>query len=1178
MAANNHQHEGPISVSCILNRRVNRFRDDADQKIYDTFVPQDKMGPLTQRGNVELTLNEELTNPEDIRELTDYVVGKAEKVFLLLIYSDAIKYIRDLQRADFTDNDLPVIVRESEDGSGVSVHRWRANNTSTYAEEQSLAGFRSWPESKLEDFFEKQWIFLAPVFAQDKFAHVLYSRSPLPYMRTQGSDTSSGEGHFGTIRKRGLHNGHYKHQNLFEHIAVAVKTLNNQGSAVTDVEKFYTKESDTLEKMKTLNHRHLIKAVTTYRKGPDRCFVFPWAQEGSLRDFWRNHSASLDDNLVSWAIGQMVGLCDGLKQLHKEHTRHGDLKPDNILCFVSGNERTLVLADVGLAKYHPDYTRDRTKATTTRHGSRIYEPPEMSANRGSIVVSRKYDIWSLGCVFLEFTIWLLYGQSGLALFRNTVLNNPDIDRFWQNGTDNKPQIHQVARDWLNKMLTKDLQGVSAPRDLVWLIVERLLVPDMEERADAEGVFPELDTIWRNSLSNFQYLFNSDLEELATQRDGSAFIAEDDMPHPSREVCPIPCQILRVLSLTLNTQYVSTCHSKCPSTLTRTSLLHDQWQNVTDNETARTLISRLNWPSLRPKADASGVCNSCAALNFQLPTLDLHRTIEELGSGSDECSLCHFLFRCLSNVKHKPKEPVRLFRDDTSHALRVLPSSTPVISMYSDPVSRVNSPSYAQLGLPILPELGTQQQFKLLNEWIHLCDTTHHCTSVQEHEGQVDSMPTRVLHVGTVESPCLRLVETGDSVRGKYTALSHCWGKLKKGQRFITSTDNLDDRKKEIQLDEMPGSFQDAVIATRALGVTYLWIDSLCIIQGDEADWEVESAKMEQVFSSAYFTIAASSAQSSLEGFLGDRVPRACVTIHPSQGSVLYLAEAIDDFQGHVEQSVLNSRGWVLQERALSRRTLHFTSTQIYWECGQGIYCETLAQLRNPQSQFLGDSSFPNLGLQYYKDERIRLVQHLYQVYCALELTNPTDRSKAILGLQKRLSLTFKSRADYGAIWGYFERTLLWQAKNPNSLSRIPYGDRRVVPSWSWMACTGEIQYMDIPFRKVSWTGNPTNPVENIPEGEEWNGQLTAEANQLLVDEDELSRRAVIDCSTFTFDSAAWRCIVVGKSKVANERGDVVHYVLLIRPLGGSAQVYERVGVGILLGTHVSRGTTRVYLR
>lgn len=262
-----------------------------------------------------------------------------------------------------------------------------------------------------------------------------------------------------------------------------------------------------------------------------------------------------------------------------------------------------------------------------------------------------------------------------------------------------------------------------------------------------------------------------------------------------------------------------------------------------------------------------------------------------------------------------------------------------------PVSGGNAPSYAQLGLPVLPDSASPQQFKLINEWIHLCDTSHNCASAREQEGHIDSMPTRVIFVGTVENPCLRLIETRNNTWDKYIALSHCWGNLKNVQRFITSASNFDSRKDEIPLDEMPKTFQDAVRVTRALGVAYLWIDSLCIIQEDEEDWEVESAKMQEVFSSAYCTIAASSARSSLDGFLGDRTPRSCATIHTSQGPVLYLAEAIDDFRGHVEQSVLNSRGWVLQERALSRRTIHFTSTQTYWECGHGIYCETLAQLR-----------------------------------------------------------------------------------------------------------------------------------------------------------------------------------------------------------------------------------------
>jgi hypothetical protein len=205
----------------------------------------------------------------------------------------------------------------------------------------------------------------------------------------------------------------------------------------------------------------------------------------------------------------------------------------------------------------------------------------------------------------------------------------------------------------------------------------------------------------------------------------------------------------------------------------------------------------------------------------------------------------------------------------------------------------------------------------------------------------DYMPTRVIDV---RSSCIRLIETSNGFKGNYIALSHCWGKLTNDQKFCTYAYNIENLKKEIPYQLLPKSFQDAIIITQALGIPYLWIDSLCIIQEDEEDWESEADKMENVFSFAYCTIAASSAASSLDGFLNKRKSKDCVKIQTSKGP-LYLAEAIDDFHTDVEQSKLSRRGWVLQERALSRRTIYFTSTQIYWECGNGIICETLTSLR-----------------------------------------------------------------------------------------------------------------------------------------------------------------------------------------------------------------------------------------
>ncbi|KAE9572791.1 hypothetical protein CGMCC3_g11145 [Colletotrichum fructicola] len=521
--------------------------------------------------------------------------------------------------------------------------------------------------------------------------------------------------------------------------------------------------------------------------------------------------------------------------------------------------------------------------------------------------------------------------------------------------------------------------------------------------------------------------------------------------------------------------------------------------------------------------------------------------------------------------------VKLSSSNDEHTFLSSINGVPAISLYFDPESHGQIPARAQLGLPLLPKPGSSQQFNLLEQWIQLCNTRHQCLQTKTRpSGQ---MPTRLLYVGTERDPSLRLIETRDEkVNGHYVALSHCWGVLNKEQRVCTYAGNIETFKKTIPFQTLPSTFQDAVTVTRALAVPYLWIDSLCIIQEDDEDWMSEAARMEDVFSSAYCTIAASSSTSSLDGFISKRAQRAAIGIQTSQGT-LYLAEAIDDFKTHVEKSVLNTRGWVLQERALSRRTIHFTSTQMYWECGEGVHCETLAELGNRQSMFLGDSNFPTYGLEYYRDERIRLVQYLYQVYSGLSLTKSYDRSKAILGLQKRLGSTFKSTAMYGVISKYFERTFLWQANISASLARIDYEPSQTVPSWSWMAVMGRIRYMDVSFDEVTWTGDLENPFKAGFDETEWDGQLAAKVKRLAIDDGEFEERCKIDLSLYKFDPNSWKCVVVGKSKVSKQDGSIDQYVLLVRERSSSVTppIYERVGVGILLQTHVTLETTVVHI-
>jgi len=177
------------------------------------------------------------------------------------------------------------------------------------------------------------------------------------------------------------------------------------------------------------------------------------------------------------------------------------------------------------------------------------------------------------------------------------------------------------------------------------------------------------------------------------------------------------------------------------------------------------------------------------------------------------------------------------------------------------------------------------------------------------------------------------------------ALSHRWGAPQQHKQFCTLTTNLGKFAEGIAFRDLPKTFQDAITVTRRLGIQYLWIDSLCIVQDDVDDWDAESKLMEQVFSSAYCTLAASCASGTADGFLKGRSNRGCVTIKHPNGTPFYLCRSIDNFRADVDEGELNKRGWVLQERALSRRTVYFTENQSYWECGKGVRCETLTKTR-----------------------------------------------------------------------------------------------------------------------------------------------------------------------------------------------------------------------------------------
>src|SRR5690349_12172702 len=167
------------------------------------------------------------------------------------------------------------------------------------------------------------------------------------------------------------------------------------------------------------------------------------------------------------------------------------------------------------------------------------------------------------------------------------------------------------------------------------------------------------------------------------------------------------------------------------------------------------------------------------------------------------------------------------------------------------------------GRQVLRDPALPENIQLMNKWINECLPSH--PECQYNGDRL--LPTRVINVATDgQDPYL---EVSHGRKGRYVALSYCWGTT---TPFTTTADTLPERLQGIRLGSLPKTLHDAIVVTRALGVKYLWIDALCILQarweGDQehiADWQIEGANMGNVYSNAWLTIAAASAGDKGDG-------------------------------------------------------------------------------------------------------------------------------------------------------------------------------------------------------------------------------------------------------------------------------------------------------------------------
>ena len=223
-------------------------------------------------------------------------------------------------------------------------------------------------------------------------------------------------------------------------------------------EQLFRRELSNLKKVSSIAHNHLIKLLATYETNGSYSFIFPWAN-GDLRWFWKSSpKPAMNQTDALWMAKQCHGLASGLMQIHnyniKEDSgkgkgerfcgRHGDIKPENILWFEDSktSRGILKIADLGIAEFVKKDSRPLRATARNREClqtgnsessgfklqgfSKTYRAPECDLGKP---VGRAYDIWSLGCVFLEFAIWMRLGHSALDTFANVRASAVPNDRI-----------------------------------------------------------------------------------------------------------------------------------------------------------------------------------------------------------------------------------------------------------------------------------------------------------------------------------------------------------------------------------------------------------------------------------------------------------------------------------------------------------------------------------------------------------------------------------------------------------------------------------------------------------------------------------------------------------------------------------------------------------------------------
>jgi hypothetical protein len=509
-----------------------------------------------------------------------------------------------------------------------------------------------------------------------------------------------------------------------------------------------------------------------------------------------------------------------------------------------------------------------------------------------------------------------------------------------------------------------------------------------------------------------------------------------------------------------------------------------------------------------------ICAACKNIPVELfygeylkheedPRYTLYDSYETFLQSSKTCAACQIWFQYLnlSRVCYEDGPVQLLFRSEPQ--VFSPGSSEGNISC----VVRPGTAGEKQWGqATVLEELPSGPQgIQSLRELIDDCVENHTGAGCQAGASQ-SVHPTRLLCVRDACGRNILRIVPGRDAAGRWLTLSHCWGTVAPNAPWKLLQSRLQGFSTSIDPADLPRTFLDAIDICRKLGESYIWIDSLCIIQDSSEDWTREASNMANIYASSLCTL--SSATASAEG--GCIRPRPMEFMTPLEFEIvsptdkhtsitIILYSPLPEEYHLEEECLVNTRAWCYQEKELSRRFVQYTRNFFIWQCGERKVSE--ARLVEYVDQGTGTLSL-NPGHEYVYSKSLEpadsispdLKSHFnqwyeyIQEYSRRDLTSPGDRLAAIEGLARRHKRALAADTRYvGGLWEQdLRRGLLWQILDPKPRA----GRKQDFPSWSWAAPNAFVDYNDLLdiSSDENYIKSPLEPVISVPVTEEDSSQ------------------------------------------------------------------------------------------